>query len=96
MSYFKPKCLPLISVIQEPFSEESMREMEGHEREKGLETNKTVCVCIWWGGYLHTINTQMAKKIYVHSIPYILLLCVQNNIELSYLFKLQIDITSII
>lgn len=43
----------------------------------------------------------MAKKIHVHSslhtiIPYILLLCVQNNIKLSYLFKLQIDITSII
>lgn len=49
MSYFKPKCLPLISVIQEPFSEESMREMEGHEWEKGLETNKTVCVCVYGG-----------------------------------------------
>lgn len=45
----RPECLPLISLIQEPFCKVSMREMEAHEWEKGLEENKArgVCVCTY-------------------------------------------------
>lgn len=67
MSYFKPECLLLISLIQEPFYEGSMREMEGHEGEQGLEENRerVIRVGVCGGGWFAHLH-QKKPTIYMY------------------------------